>query len=137
MQPYRCGFQVDTRDDSDDGTKVHESIDKYTFTDLKTDRWANRTVNARAYALSLHSGDAGARSSIYMNPKLNYTLETGSHVPCGLPNATYCLNQINATIRLTSQRIDSHADLGINAAPADRVAFQHRATCSVVDDRWS
>lgn len=96
-------------------------------------------MTARAYALSLHSGDAGARSSTYMNPKLNYTLEMGSsssNVPCGLPNATYCLNQVNATIRLTSQRIDSHADLGINAAPADRVAFQHRAACSVVNDDW-
>ncbi|KAH7018083.1 uncharacterized protein B0I36DRAFT_435468 [Microdochium trichocladiopsis] len=133
-KPSRCGFLVARRDDSDSGDG--ERVDRITFTDLITDKWSNDTINARAYALSVRTNSArnGPQRSIFMNPKLDYTFET--EVPCGLPNATYCLNTVNATISLTSAKINSHADLGINAPPSDRVSFQHKAVCSVIDDGY-
>ncbi|KAH7026624.1 uncharacterized protein B0I36DRAFT_415231 [Microdochium trichocladiopsis] len=130
-KPDRCGFVVNRPNDQ----AIGDPADQDEFHDLLTEKWTNDTVEARAYALSMRDATRTAPlKSIFMKPKLEYKLET--NVPCALPNSTYCLNESNATISLTSERLDSHLHLGINAPPSDRIALQHKATCSVVENEY-
>ncbi|KAJ1324032.1 hypothetical protein MN608_10091 [Microdochium nivale] len=132
-KPERCGFLTYTLNNQSDVAKSFTTLDE--FRDLAADKWANDTVAARAYALSMQSDTtrAGRSRSVYINPKLSYTLET--NLPCALPDSSYCFNNDNSTIRLTSAKLDSHNDLGINAPPADRVLFQHKAECSIMNNQ--
>ncbi|KXJ86390.1 hypothetical protein Micbo1qcDRAFT_236925 [Microdochium bolleyi] len=130
--PKRCGFLKYTFNNESDITKSFAS--SASFEDLMDDKWANDTVAARAYALSMQSESVRTERSrsAYMNPKLGYTLE--KNVPCALPNNSFCYNNDNATISLTTAKLSSHADLGINAPAKDRVFFQHKATCSIANN---
>lgn len=132
VKPHKCGFMAFTADSQGTGA----GLDTVALEELRADKFTNDTIDARAYALSMRPDmfRNGEPKSSFIKPKLGYTLET--NVPCLFPNETYCLvtdRGAVTTISLTSDKLNSHLDLGINAPRQDRVFMQQKATCSLVD----
>jgi hypothetical protein len=61
--------------------------------------------------------------------RLDWTVSDGS-----CPFASHLCRKDSEVIVLDTGLIDSHEDLGINASPRDRLKYQKRTTCAVLDD---
>jgi len=86
--------------------------------------------NARGYALKCYNPAAnpnGASCNTFVKPTLGRTMLNNLDCPFG---GGICESQ---AVRITSDFIDSHLDLGINARPEDRIRFRKTLTCAVLD----
>ena len=86
--------------------------------------------NSRAYAqkcYGLTAGPNGASCSSFVKPALERTIQRDVDCPF---SPSICESK---GITLTSGYIDSHEDLGINAAPEDRIRFKKFLSCAVLN----
>lgn len=85
--------------------------------------------NSRAYAqkcYGLTAGPNGASCNFFVKPALERTIKRDIDCPF---SPGICESK---GITLTSGYIDSHEDLGINAAPEDRIRFRKSLSCAVL-----
>ncbi|CAG9971101.1 unnamed protein product [Clonostachys byssicola] len=89
----------------------------------------NQTVERKNYADNFYVNSTASPSrSPYVTPTLPHN---ESRVDCPFKTQARCI--LGFAMKLESALIDSHSMLGINAPPSDRVQFQSRTTCSVVN----
>lgn len=87
----------------------------------------NDTLVAAEYARQCYDGDGGLnklRCSIYTKQSINWT---SADAACPF-DPTVC--SVSRAFKMDSGLIDSHADLGINSRPSDRISFRKVTTCS-------
>lgn len=97
----------------------------------KTSKLNNDAVQARMYAANFYNRNVTSSStarSIFVRPSLPYSTSTSA--PCPVPASRRCLLGRNAAYSVTTDLLDSHEMLGINASPQDRVSLQFDLTCS-------
>lgn len=106
----------------------------------------NDTIAGRAYARSCYAKDISSLNTItcsfFTTPMLKYqTALLGRSCPFGLSQSAQNLElpyeggecdvpENNGSFLMYTNILDSQADMGINAAPQDRVQFQKNVTCS-------
>ncbi|KAF2140483.1 uncharacterized protein K452DRAFT_309634 [Aplosporella prunicola CBS 121167] len=87
------------------------------------------TITGASYAKQCYEGNGTAQEcSTYVKKELPATIY--SNMSCPFPgNEKICL-QSSTNLRIDTGLIDSHDDLGMNAAPADRFAFRRVVDCA-------
>jgi hypothetical protein len=91
----------------------------------------NDTIQARTYVSNFYANSSSSLArSIFVRPTLPYT--TSATAACPLANSDRCLLGPNAAFSMTTDILDSHDMLGINANPTDRVSLQKHVTCAQV-----
>ena len=128
IKPQNCGVtayiqSADPRYDALRGTIL---FSKYTAAKARL-----ATDYARRCYTNVTSTPAGC--SIYPSQKLPY--RTATNAPCPFGGNRCWLGEEGA-MRMTTEWLDSHKHLGINAQPKHRIHFQRVTTCSVlkIDD---
>lgn len=99
-------------------------------------RWStNKARTATDYARRCYHDTTASLEGCQIYPKrqLPYRIETSAPCPFG---GNRCYLGDNGAMRMTTNWLDSHRDLGINAPAKNRIRFQKVATCSVlkIDD---
>jgi hypothetical protein len=95
--------------------------------DAYTDTYRNVELSRECYDISPRTPiDPRCESSIKSRLQFSQRVFKGF-----CPFAQLCLD--DDTIILDTQDIDSHEDLGINAAPHDRLTYRKRTTCAVLN----
>ncbi|KAJ6781152.1 hypothetical protein PWT90_07863 [Aphanocladium album] len=92
----------------------------------------NDTLLARTYASNFYSNEnvSATAKSLFVRQALPYTINTIA--PCPIPAGNRCFLGSNTAFQVTSDRLDSHEALGINAKAEDRILLQVILTCSPV-----
>lgn len=87
-----------------------------------------KTIEAETYVAQCYDNTSPA-CAVYAKPALSFEPFEGA---CPFARDDFCLGpSSNSTpFMLSSGPINSHTDLGINAAPSDRVTYQKNTTCS-------
>lgn len=79
---------------------------------------------------SVKSTSMSSACNTFKAPILNWTISYGDSCPF----APQLCHKDSDVIVLDTGLIDSHDHLGINASPKDRLKYQRRTTCAVLDD---
>lgn len=117
-------------------TTYDGSLDSQAASFSKT---ANDTRAAISYSRSCYSQEPTIFNSIFchsfVKPKLNYTRDTITQCPFGDPVIPFedsiCnINGNAVAYRLTSDKLDSNDDFGVNARPHHRVQLSKQLVCS-------
>jgi hypothetical protein len=87
------------------------------------------TVQAETYVNQCYGASSSGVCNVYAERKISYH---GSDTTCPFTTADICITTNSKPYRLETALIDSHTDLGINAPPHDRVAYQKINTCSPI-----
>lgn len=88
----------------------------------------NRTNIADAYARACyHSGAADPSCNSLVARELTWTANHNATCPF---RAGTCLLGDTAAFEMTTDAVDSHYSLGINAPPGDRITYRRRTTCA-------
>lgn len=124
LTPDTCGILLFNNDSSIDATA------------WRYNKVQNDTLRARAYVRDFYYGSqsSASASSLFPQATLNYSYSASA--PCPFPNTSRCALGENGAFSMTTDFLDSHNALGINAQPDDRIELQISVTCSplVVDD---
>lgn len=93
-------------------------------------RNTNDTIAARSYVNSFYANTSSASTaqSLFVKSALPYT--TSSSAPCPIPDTKRCRGGANSAFSVTTDLLNSHTMLGINAAPEDQVELRMKVTCS-------
>ncbi|KAH6854685.1 hypothetical protein B0I37DRAFT_336727 [Chaetomium sp. MPI-CAGE-AT-0009] len=99
---------------------------------LFTAKSRDDAARARTHADSFYNN---ATTSSVLSTFVQATLpyEVNASAPCPIPASERCILGDNKAFSITSDYLDSHEMLGINARFEDRINLQIRATCSPVD----
>ncbi|KAL2136873.1 hypothetical protein VTI74DRAFT_599 [Chaetomium olivicolor] len=94
------------------------------------------TIRARNYVANFYNNNvdppAGVLST-FMRSRFPY--QTHESAPCPIPAAERCVGGPNEAFSATTDFLDSHETLGINAKFLDRVSLKLRTTCSPIQIR--
>lgn len=97
----------------------------------------NVSTNAQQYARSCYGGGSiisPISCSVYPVSSLNYNAEMTDQACPVLGGAACFEDDPDASpLRLRTEVVDSHRDLGINAPQGDRLSVQYEATCAPLD----
>lgn len=95
-------------------------------------RNTNDTIAGRSYVNSFYANTSTASTarSPFVVSSLPYT--TSASESCPIPDSKRCRGGIDSAFSMTTDLLDSHTMLGINARAEDRVALRMKATCSPV-----
>ena len=89
------------------------------------------TTQARTYVSNFYANSSSTLArSAFVRPTLPYT--TNTTAACPLVNTSRCILGQTAAFSMTTNPLDSHDMLGINADPEDRVTLQKHVTCAQV-----
>ena len=87
------------------------------------------TTQARTYVSNFYANSSSTLArSAFVRPTLPYT--TNTTAACPLVNISRCILGPTAAFSMTTDLLDSHDILGINADPEDRVTLQKHVTCA-------
>lgn len=94
---------------------------------------AHDTVEARTYITKFYSNTSSAATtrSLFVRSTLPYSLN--NHAPCPIPDTTRCILGNTGAFAMSTDPLDSHEMLGINAKPRNRITVQINVTCSPID----
>ncbi|KAF5700350.1 hypothetical protein FMUND_14363 [Fusarium mundagurra] len=91
----------------------------------------NDTRRARSHVANFYANTSSSTApSIFIRPTLPYNIS--SSAPCPIPAHNRCIPGPDQAFSITSDFLDSHEMLGINAKFEDRVSIQLSLTCSPV-----
>jgi hypothetical protein len=90
---------------------------------------ANESIVSATYARACY-GDTPTKGQcgIYPVPSLKWTSE--NNVTCPFPKSTACWGGETAAFKMTTEKLDSHIHLGINAPESRRIQYRKETTCS-------
>ena len=89
----------------------------------------SQTIQAETYVTQCYGSSSSGACNVFAKQALSYN---SSDKVCPFESSDICISSNSTPIQLDSGLVDSHADLGINAPPKNRVAYQKVTTCSPI-----
>lgn len=93
----------------------------------------NREYAQECYATNPRFKTTSQSCNTMKKPHLDFSQETSAE---SCPFGTGMCHEQQQSVTFTSQEIDSHHDLGINAPDEHRLVYQHRTTCAVLNSSY-
>ncbi|RVX70100.1 hypothetical protein B0A52_06272 [Exophiala mesophila] len=88
----------------------------------------NDSLVSATYAKACYGGQT-EQETCGKYPVPSITWESNENAACPFASGV-CVDGDSAAFEMTSKKIDSHSDLGVNAPKSQRVLFQKRTTCA-------
>jgi hypothetical protein len=90
------------------------------------------TADARIYAANWYTNSTAVTAARALYPTTRLPYHTAENVSCPVAKRLCRLGE-NGAFEMETNVLDSHQMFGINAPPEDRIGFQKKTTCSVIE----